>query len=92
MTNNTIQTTRTFTGPQIPIHSWGDQLTQKENDSFRIYFQNIKSIRPQYIDRWQHIVKTTLADYNCDIVGLCETGLNWKRDYTRNKIKNSIKY
>jgi hypothetical protein len=84
----TIQTTLNFQGTvSVPIQNWGDSLIEKTQDTFRIYFQNINGIGPKHIDRWNHMVHTTINTYNSDIVGFCETGIQWTSHHTRNKIK-----
>ena len=66
---------------------WGDKITIKPKDTFRIYFQNIHGIQIHQPERWENIIKTSMEEYQSDLVGLCETGLNWKLPYIRNKLQ-----
>ena len=68
----------------------GDTIGEKEKDIFHIHFQNKKGIQPKERDRWKVMVHTTTDTYKCDLIGLYETCLNWKRIYTRTKVQQSI--
>ena len=81
MREQTTQTQNTQKESETQSESWGDIIQEKEKNKTRIYFQNINGIQPQQAERWPNIVNTTLIDYQSDIVGLCETGLNWKQQH-----------
>jgi hypothetical protein len=56
----------------------GDTLDEKQNDTLRIMFQNINSLRPNNTDKWEATLKQ-MVEFKVDIVGLCETSVNWKK-------------
>jgi hypothetical protein len=56
----------------------GDDIHDKENNQLRILFQNINSLRPQNLEKWKATIERS-THLKCDIVGLCETGVNWNR-------------
>ena len=51
--------------------------------------QNIHGIQIHQPERWENIIKTSMKEYKSDLVGLCETGLNWKLPYIQNKVNFS---
>ena len=91
MRTHSIQTTLPFTQNENTPDHWGDQIHKKDKNTFRIYFQNINGIQPNQIERWENIVHTTTNIFNSDLVGLCETGLNWQKYYLRTKLQQAIR-
>ena len=91
MSNQQTHTAQTEHVRDTPSETWGDKLKQKDNNTFRIYFQNINGIQPHQQERWANIIQTTTTEFEADIIGLCETGLNWKEHYTRQKVQNTLR-
>jgi hypothetical protein len=56
----------------------GDTMDEKEKDTLRIMFQNINSLRPHSTDKWEATIRQ-MVEFQADIVGLCETSVNWKK-------------
>lgn len=66
--------------------AWGGSINSKAPKTFRIYFQNVNSIR--VIDetggKWNSALKY-MQSKECEIFGSAETCTNWKDDITRKK-------
>ena len=91
MSNQETETRQINQVREKTSETWGDKIKQKDNQTFRIYFQNINGIQPHQQERWANIIKTTTSEFQADIVGLCETGLNWKDHYTRQKVQQTLR-
>ena len=63
---------------QINNENKGDTIESKGNNNIRIMFQNINSLRPQNLEKWKATIDRS-NHLQCDIVGICETGVNWNK-------------
>ena len=91
MSNQETETRQINQVREKTSETWGDKIKQKDNQTFRIYFQNINGIQPHQQERWANIIKTTTSEFQADIIGLCETGINWKDHYTRQKVQQTLR-
>ena len=91
MNQTYIQPTLNLQGVKKLNEPWGDDIQLKEENSVRIFFQNINSIQINQPDKWENIIKTLMIQYKSDIIGLCETGLHWKLPETRQKIHTNTR-
>ena len=56
---------------------WGDLMNTKQDNTIRIYFQNINELKlTQSWDKWRSIV-TEINKRNVDIAGFVKTNINW---------------
>jgi hypothetical protein len=67
----------------------GDTLDTKPNDHFRFLFQNANSFCPPILDKWKAIV-SKIIELKCDIVGFCETRINWRLKSVRKEYKRIL--
>ena len=72
-----IQTPLTFSSTVKENLPWGDSIKNIKNKTTRIYFQNINGVQPSQKQRWPSILRNCIQHNKCDIIGFCETGLNW---------------
>ena len=80
--------THTHTPNDSPSNlPWGDSINFKQQYTFRLYFQNINGIQLHHPEKWENIIKTSMDEMHCDIVGFCETCLNWKLPYIRKQLQ-----
>jgi hypothetical protein len=63
----------------------GDDIHNKNQQDLRIMFQNVNNLRPQSLDKWKASLER-IKYLQCDMTGLCETGVNW----TNISLKNSF--
>jgi hypothetical protein len=67
-------------------------MTKKGLGDIRIVYQNINSLRPKSIDKWKASLDR-IKDMEADIVGLCETCINWNlnkhANYTQMQLKEA---
>ena len=91
MNQTYIQPTLNLQGEKKLNEPWGDDIQSKEENTVRIFFQNINSIQINQPDKWENIIKTLMIQYKSDIIGSCETGLYWKQPETRQKIHNNTR-
>jgi hypothetical protein len=67
----------------------GNKLTKKSTNHCRIIYQNINSLRPGNFDKWKSsLERTTFLE--ADIIGLCETCVNWNCNTTKKQYKNLL--
>ena len=66
---------------------WGDSIKTKQQNTIRIYFQNVNGVQLHLPEKWENMIKTSMEELNSDIVGFCETSLNWKLPYIRKKLQ-----
>ena len=66
---------------------WGDSINFKHQHTFRLYFQNINGIQLHLPEKWENIIKTSMEEMHSDIVGFCETCLNWKLPHIRKQLQ-----
>jgi hypothetical protein len=67
----------------------GDTLDEKPDDHFRFLFQNANSFCPPIMDKWKAIISKIL-ELRCDIIGFCETGINWRLKKVRRLYKKAL--
>jgi hypothetical protein len=56
----------------------GDDINSKDKNELRVFFQNINGLRPQSLDKWKASIER-LSHLQCDLIGMCETGVNWNK-------------
>jgi hypothetical protein len=68
--------------------AFGDSLLKKSSLHTRLFFQNINSLQPRNMNKWQQTVKWCV-DQEIDICGLAETCVNFQEGKTKNEFKKS---
>jgi hypothetical protein len=81
----------TTTGLSSPVlnEGKGDTLDMKPEDHLRFLFQNAHSFRPPIMDKWKAIISKIL-ELKCDVVGFCETEINWRLKKVQKKYKSAL--
>jgi hypothetical protein len=67
----------------------GDMINNKETNDYRLLFQNINSLRPQNMEKWKATIER-INHLQCDIVGLCETCVNWSNKKLKQKYEKLL--
>lgn len=57
--------------------AFGDSIINSKENCTRILFQNINSIRPKSMTKWDQTLRV-MKERQIDILGLAETSANWK--------------
>jgi hypothetical protein len=68
----------------------GNKIGRKDKDTCRIIYQNINSLRPKTMDKWKATIQRT-DHFEADIVGICETCINWNNNKIRQSYKNTLR-
>ena len=60
-----------------PNLAWGDNINEKEDNTFRIYFHNVRNLTVD--DEWQTWTDTLekMRKNKVDIFGFVEPNINW---------------
>jgi hypothetical protein len=61
--------------PTSPINN--QEIQYKKSGNTRFLFQNVNSLRPKTMDKWKASIQV-MKELDCDIIGICETCVNWK--------------
>jgi hypothetical protein len=67
----------------------GNPIEKKEPKNIRLIFQNINSLRANTTDKWKATLDQ-METLECDIVGLCETCINWNLNKTHQIYKSLL--
>jgi hypothetical protein len=81
------QKSLTFETSERSNDRWGDTIDAKEENTTRIYFQNINSLSLSTKNDKLKSVMKCCNEQNCDILGLAETNANWKRRNLRQQTR-----
>lgn len=70
---------------------WGDSIGVKLDNTARLYFQNVNSLGLSTgRKKWQHILRS-LNTAECDIIGLAQTSINWKKMHIRDRFLEPLR-
>lgn len=72
---------------------YGDEITIKETNTSRMFFLNINSLNgaKKNMEKWRNTTRV-LQEQKCDIFGLAEPGIDWKRKDVRRTINTIARH
>jgi hypothetical protein len=71
--------------------SWGDEITVKNNNTVRIYFQNLSSCGlSQGMDKWNDTM-TSMSKASGDFMNFVQLSVNWKLLEIRNRMHEPVR-
>lgn len=74
-----------------PEQRFGDAISQKDSDSTRIFFQNVKGLTYSNTCEDYRYYLSCLRAYHVDIAGLAETNTCWSHPHLQAAFRNSLR-
>jgi hypothetical protein len=68
---------------------FGNSWKDKNPNNMRIYYQNANSLQPHNMDKWKDSI-LEMKTMSVDVMGMCETCVNWHNISLREKFVKTL--